>query len=266
MTSVDDAIREALDAPFEGWDLSWLDGRVEETKPPWDYPSLVRGAMTDAGRTLDIDTGGGEFLAGLAPLRGFVVATEGYPPNVRVANEHLGPARVLLVQAASAPDNVDQGAAEPIVDGSPLPLADASFGLVIDRHSSYWPSEVRRVLRTGGRFLTQQRSETGERGASWADLFDRPGEGTVRFDASFAARQLREAGFEIVRSEEADTPVRFNDLPGVVYYLRAVPWAVPGFDVIRDRGALERIDDALREGPVVIRGSHMLIDAIAVER
>lgn len=63
------------------------------------------------------------------------------------------------MQADSAPDNVEQEAVNP--ESSPVPFETGAFDVVIDRHSSYWPSEVRRVLRRGGRFLTQQRSETG---------------------------------------------------------------------------------------------------------
>jgi SAM-dependent methyltransferase len=37
-----------------------------------------------------------------------------------------------------------------------LPLADATFDLVINRHESFDAREVQRVLRPGGTFITQQ--------------------------------------------------------------------------------------------------------------
>jgi SAM-dependent methyltransferase len=258
-----DAIQAALDdayaAPLGGWDFSWLDQRAYEVPPPWDFGRKVVFAAQNAERTLDIDTGGGEFLARLAPFPGFVVATEGYVPNVEIAARTLGRVGIRLVQLKSAPDNVDQEAADPM--SSPLPFAARAFDLVIDRHSSYWPSEVRRVLRPGGRFLTQQRSELGDSGEAWGHLFDRM-PAPREFDLAFATEQLRDTGFEIVRAEDAETPIVFTDLAGVIYYLRLVPWAVEGFAPRSDREALEKIADKIAtDGELRIRGACMMIEA-----
>jgi SAM-dependent methyltransferase len=253
------AINEAYAAPLEGWDFAWLDSRAREIQPPWNYGRLVVDAARDAERTLDIDTGGGEFLSRLAPFPGFVAATEGYAPNVDVAARTLARVGISVVQIESAPDNVDQEAADPM--SSPLPFASGAFGLVIDRHSSYWPSEVRRVLHPGGRLLTQQRSEAGGGGDAWENLFDRPFAPRA-FDLAFAVGQLRDAGFEIVHAEEAQTPMVFTDLAGVIYYLRLVPWAVEAFDPRGDREALQKLADRVAtDGELRIRGACMLVDA-----
>jgi hypothetical protein len=113
MITSDELIAEALKAPVRGWDFSWLEGRAEETRPPWSYAAIVRESAASSRRMLDIDTGGGEFLARLAPFPGSVVATEGYAPNVAVARERLAPLGIHLVATASAPDNVDQGQTSP---------------------------------------------------------------------------------------------------------------------------------------------------------
>jgi hypothetical protein len=263
-TTFDDQITEALDAPVRGWDFSWLEGRAKETRPPWDYAAIVREAAASSRRMLDIDTGGGEFLGRLAPFPGSVVATEGYAPNVAVARDRLAPLEIRVVETASAPDNVDQGESNPATTRSGLPFAAGAFDLVIDRHASYWPSEVRRTLWHGGRFVTQQRSEAGIQGTAWEDLFGREPHAHRRFDLAFAGPQLEEAGFEVIRAEEADTPMTFHDLAAVVYYLRIVPWAVDAFDPSRDRDTLDHIHRRiLDEGEVRIRGSHMLLDARA---
>ncbi len=223
MDPIQAQIDVALQAPIRGWDFSWLRGRAEETHPPWDYAALVRAAAADARRVLDIDTGGGEFLERLGPLFGSAVATEGYAPNVALARKRLGTRGIRVVHAESAPDNADQAATSPTASRSTLPFSSGAFDLVIDRHSSYWPSEVRRVLADEGRFLTQQRSEAGTSGIAWEELFDRPPHPHRRFDLTFAVGQLVGAGFEIARAEEADTPMMFSDLAAVVYYLRLVP-------------------------------------------
>jgi len=262
MEAVDAQIEEALRAPIEGWSFSWLDGRASESQPPWRYRGLVAAAATEAARVLDIDTGGGEFLASITPLSTSVVATEGHTPNVTIAERRLSPLGVSVVQAASAPDNVDQADTTPEEDRSSLPFASGVFDLVVDRHSSYWPSEVQRVLAPGGRFLTQQRGEAGRVGATWSELFGRPRHPHERFTRRFAVDQLEEAGFEILRAEEADTPMTFRDLAGVVYYLRLVPWAVEHFDVEDDRGALLRIAAEIEtHGAIIVRGSQMLLEA-----
>jgi hypothetical protein len=61
--------------------------------------------------------------------------------------------------------------------------------------------------------------------------------------------------------QEADTPMVFQDLTGVVFYLRLVPWAVEDFDVNADRQALEAIQRRVEsDGEVRVRGAHMLIE------
>ncbi|MFL5736111.1 MAG: class I SAM-dependent methyltransferase [Actinomycetota bacterium] len=259
---VDAQIREALRAPIDGWNFSWLEGRASEARPPWSYRDVVATAAAEARRVLDIDTGGGEFLASVAPFSATIVATEGHPPNVPTAARRLAPLGISVVHAASAPDNVDQErTAED--DRSTLPFVSDAFDLVVDRHSSYWPSEVHRVLSPGSRFITQQRGEAGRVGSSWAELFERPSHPHERFTLSFAVEQLKEAGFEILRAEEADTPMTFRDLAGVVYYLRLVPWAVARFDPVRDRGFLVSIARKLEsDGAVVVAGDQFLIDAL----
>ncbi len=264
MTSVEDSIQEALGVPFAGWDFSWLEGRFEEVAPPWNYQDLAREATARDGIGLDIDTGGGEFLAAMAPLGCRMIATEGFGSNVMIAEKHLRPLGIHVVHTTSAPDNVNQAGTDPSEHGSCLPFAEGAFDVVLDRHSSYWPTEVRRVLRNGGRFLTQQRSDAGRTGASWPELFDRKEHPGVGFDASFAVAQLDEAGFDVLRADEADTPTTFFDLAALVYYLRAIPWAVPDLDLVKDREALERIHAAIEHGePLVVRGSTMLLDTRA---
>jgi SAM-dependent methyltransferase len=262
MPSADELIDEALKAPLSGWDFSWLEGRATESHPPWGYTTLVQDAMERARRVLDIDTGGGEFLSRIAPVPSFVVATEGYQPNVGIAGERLMPIGIPVVQSVSAPDNVDQQGLTPSGTGSVLPFRDGVFDLVIDRHSSYWASEVWRVLVEGGRFLTQQRTDAGAKRIGWGELFGRDDGDGGAFDLGFAAAQLQHAGFTVERALEADTPLTFRDLAAVVYYLRAVPWAVDGFDPVDDREALEHIHERIRrDGALTVRGSHMLLDA-----
>ena len=127
--------------PFKGWDFSHLQGRMIEEQLPWDYARIVLDALPAAEALLDMGTGGGEFLNDLRPLPPYTRATEGYAPNIRLARERLEPLGVKVYE---------------VEDDTRLPFGDAEFDLVINRHESYEPAEVRRILHPGGRFVTQQ--------------------------------------------------------------------------------------------------------------
>jgi SAM-dependent methyltransferase len=159
----------------------------------------------------------------------------------------------------SAPDNIDQAGARPADTGSHLPFHDGTFDLVLNRHASYWPSEVARVLRPGGTYVTQQRGDGDDR---LLHAFGRPIPTAADFDLAFAAIQLEEAGFDIARTKDARATVLFFDIGALVYYLRAIPWIVPDFDVDADRAALHRIHDAIEaEGSFGVGSYRFLIEA-----
>jgi hypothetical protein len=260
----DELVSEAATAPFRGWDFSWLAGRAEEVQPPWDYLAEARLLLADSSATLDIDTGGGEVLARLFPLSGLSVATEGYVSNISVAAARLSPLGVHVVGTESAPDNVDQyprTSLTPTGTSSHLPFQDRTFDVVLNRHSSYWPGEVSRVLRAGGTFLTQQRDLDGN--AQLQETFGRPQSSEPAFNVTFAVGQLEEHDFEVAKADEVSTPMRFFDVGAVVYYLRAVPWLVPDFDLQGDRAALLQLyEETRRTGSVTISGHHMLLKAV----
>jgi hypothetical protein len=164
-----------------------------------------------------------------------------------------------LVGVESAPDNLQQEGATPGDTNSHLPFRDASFELVLNRHSSYWPNEVARVLERGGTYLTQQRGDGDD---DLLRTFGRPLHAGPDFDLSFATRQLQEAGLDIVRAEDSDATVRFFDVGALVYYLRAIPWIVPDFDVDADRETLHRVQAAIdADGSFSVGSYRFLIEA-----
>ena len=130
--------------PFTGWDFSYLEGRLLEGPPPWAYLARAAELMQQSSAALDMGTGGGERLLELRehwPDK--IVAIEDYAPNLRLAQERLGP---LGVQVESAP----------LTGHGSLPFADEEFDLVLNRHSGLNCAEVARILAPGGVFLTQQ--------------------------------------------------------------------------------------------------------------
>jgi SAM-dependent methyltransferase len=137
----DQFVAEALAQDFSGWDFSWLHGRWYEENPPWAYEALAAEEKDRANSLLDMGTGGGEFLASLAPLPAHTVATESYPPNIPIARARLEPLGVEVVT---------------FTDDKALPLESDQFDLIINRHESYSLPELNRLLKPGGRFFTQQ--------------------------------------------------------------------------------------------------------------
>src|SRR4051794_30703396 len=87
----DELVAEGEAAPITGWDFSWLEGRGTEERPSWGYSGMVAGRLAHAPAALDIETGGGEMLAGVGPFAGLMVATEPWPPNVPIAADRLRP-------------------------------------------------------------------------------------------------------------------------------------------------------------------------------
>jgi len=247
VTLLDQWKRDAA-APFEGWDFSYLDGRVTEAEPPWDYLALARTAVSHSHDILDVATGGGEILSSLGPFPGRVRATEGYVPNVAVARRRLAPLGIEVFQANTA---------------SGLPFDDSTFDLVINRHGGFRPEEMQRVLKPGGVFLSQQVG-----GDNLADLIADFGARPMWPDNTLAriAERFRSLGCTVARAQEWRGPVTFADVGAIVYFLTAVPWVVDGFDVGRHLAVLEALERRRAAGrPLQFTYSRFLIEARKAE-
>jgi len=239
-------IAEAQEADFSGWDFSWLDGRLIEEDPPWDYPSLVREAMADVESLLDLGTGGGELLASLIPLPPDTHATESYPPNQKIARERLSPLGVKLHET---------------IEDRPLPFPEERFDLMISRHESYDPQEVYRVLKPGGTFITQQVGGLNnlELNQVLEEIIHYP---YINCSLANDLTGLYEAGFLVNRAEKAALPSIFKDISAVVYYLKAIPWQVVGFSPESHTQGLIRLHNIIeRQGQFTATAHRSLIVA-----
>lgn len=244
MTTADELLDDAAAEPFRGWDFSWIAGRFSAEPPRWDFTSTVRALLRDAASMLDMGTGGGEWLSTLAPLPGRAVATEAWGPNVPVAAERLLELRVPVVRDEGATDNVDQRRQRA---RGRLPFRDGAFDLVTNRHEAFTAAEVARVLRAGGAFATQQADPASAR---FHELLGLPAPTGATFDLRLAVEQAVAAGLDVVESAEGVERLRFADVGALAWYLKAVPWAVPGFTV-----------DAYREPLRRVHGTELLVEA-----
>lgn len=234
-------------APFEGWDFSYLDGRMIEEEPPWDYIDRAKSLMSGVDSVLDMATGGGERLLDMQshwPAR--VVASEGYEPNVKLARGRLEPLGVQVV-------------ALEIDKREPTPFADAEFGLVLNRHSAFNVDDLARILISGGVFLTQQ--VHGLYAHELLTAFDVkplwPEETPEHY-----VPWLQSAGFENINCQDWSGDLRFTDVGALVYYLRAVPWMVEGFSVDTHLDYLLKLQNQLaQEGVLVFEAKKYIIEA-----
>ncbi len=141
--------REEDCAFIRGWDFSHIQGRYEEEDClPWNYEAIIRSVLKDEMKLLDYDTGGGEFLLSLQHPFENTCATEGYPPNVALCRERLLPLGIDLRECR---------------DASQIPFDDETFDIIINRHGDFYPPEIKRLLKPGGLFITQQVGSDNDR-------------------------------------------------------------------------------------------------------
>jgi SAM-dependent methyltransferase len=246
--SFEDLVAEADSVSVDGWDFSWLAGRATEQRPSWGYQRLMGAKMARASATLDIQTGGGEVLAGVPELAPLTVATESWPPNLARATRLLHPRGVAVVADEDVP---------------PLPFAADAFDLVVCRHPvTTWWEEIARVLQPGGTYFSQQVGP-----ASVFELVEwllgpQPPETRGRRDPGAARAAAQAAGLEVTDLRLESLRAEFFDIGAVVYFLRKVIWMVPGFTVERYLGSLRELHDRIqRAGPFVAHTTRFLIEA-----
>lgn len=243
--SFEELVDEAVNEPVEGWDFSFVRGRTQEQPLPWDYHHIARGLVGAARRVLDVDTGGGEEFASLRPPAGSI-AVEPYHPNVAVAARRLGPLGIDVVERS------DEG----------LPVADASFDLVLNRHGYLHAGETRRVLADGGLLLSQQVGARND--VEFNDVLGIRAvvDSSVPSGLDQLVASLEGAGLVITDAREADVVTRYLDVGAVIFQLRAVPWQAPGFEVGRYRDELRQLHDRItRDGGFDVRSQRFLVQA-----
>ena len=248
MRTFEQLAAEAAAVSVDGWDFSWLDGRALEERPAWGYQRLMAQRMAGATASLDLQTGGGEVLAGADVVPPLAVATEGWPPNLPVATARLHPHGIAVVA-----DN----------DEPPLPFAPDAFDLVTSRHPvRAWWAEIHRVLAPGGTYLSQQvgpasvfelvefflgpQPESVRRGRHWDD----------------AVADATAVGLEVVSLQTAALRTEFYDIGAVIYFLRKVIWMVPGFTVEAHQPKLRELHAIIeRDGKFSATTTRFLIEA-----
>ena len=219
--------REEAARGMSGWDFSHLDGRYQVDPLPWDYPARVREFLRPGVRLLDLGTGGGELLLSFHHPYQLTSVTEGWEPNWKLCRRKLEPLGITVKRYDSQQDQA-------------LPFEDDSFDLVLDRHESYDLKEIRRVLKRGGFFVTQQVG--GENSLPLAQQLLPGFQGNfVGFNLENQLPLFREAGFRIMVSDQAFVQGRFLDVGALCFQASVCPWEFPGFSVDQCKETLFRL-------------------------
>ncbi len=217
---------------FSGWVFN-VDAKHIDDREPWDYAAVARGHASQARRLLDLGTGGGERLAAIVEgLRCRVVATEEWHVNAPVASHHLGPLGIDVLRCSSLE----------------LPLRDASFDLVLDRHEALEPAEVARVLAPGGLVITQQVGPD-----NWPELrsfFPRK----TQFPDHYREYQqgFARAGLTVTEARWHEERVAFASLADIGFMLAVAPWFIEDFDSEREVDELIALEDAHRTADGIV--------------
>ncbi|MBS4202236.1 methyltransferase domain-containing protein [Bacillus sp. FJAT-49732] len=224
---------ESSNRPFSGWDFSYVNGtgRIVSEPLSWSYGSKALGLIKNSSSMLDMGTGGGEFLSMLRPFPPIIYATEAYKPNVPIAKNRLESLGVKVFE---------------IEDDHQLPFDNSFFDLIINKHEAYSNQEVRRIITDNGLFLTQQVG-----GLDCHDINDALGlpynEEFIDWNLAKAASDLEDNGFKILESREEFPIQRFFDIGALVYYLKAIPWQAPEFNVEKEKQKLYEIHQLIQD-------------------
>lgn len=239
----EDLVTEAWNVDRSGWDFGWLDGRVRSSALPWDYRERAAQLAGSAAGLLDVDTGGGEFLAALAPLPARTEATEQWAPNVAVARARLAPLGVTVHETG----------------GDRLPRT--GFDLILNRHGRLDARSTRGALSPRGRLLTQQVGSANHLELNEA-LGVAPAGPPDGWTLAVAAAALERERLRILDAREEFAEFVFCDIGAVVFQLRAVSWQVPGFEPAAFDDRLRRLDERIRaEGGFTAHDHRFLIEA-----
>jgi SAM-dependent methyltransferase len=238
--SYDELVGAAVGVPITGWEFAWLDGRTAGSELAWSYPDIARSLLRSAGSLLDLDTGGGEMLADLAPLPPYTVAVESWTPNVPVARDRLAPLGVSVV--------------------TELPSGEREFDVVLSRHGRLPVADIARLLRPAGTLLSQQvgSDDMAELNAALGAPPPHP----RPWNADVAVAALRAAGLRVDDVREERPVLTFRDIGAIVFQLRAVPWQVRDFTPRRYDRELRRLDEIIRtEGGFPVTTHRFLVRA-----
>jgi len=228
---------------FSGWDFSCLENRMFEEKLPWDYKKIVLFFLKSEMRLLDMGTGGGEFLLTLNHPYDKTYVTEAYVPNIELCKRKLSPLGITVKE---------------IKEDSHLPFSDNFFDIIINRHEAYNIKEVKRILKSGGFFITQQVGGLNNNKLS-NELLDNFVSAYKNFNCINEVNDFRKENMIIHKSDEYFPFLKFVDIGALVYFCKIIKWEFPDFSVNANLDKLLKINDIIEKNGFYLSQEHRFI-------
>jgi hypothetical protein len=221
-------LTKEYNAHFSGWDFSYINGRMIEDELPWNYKNIVESNFNGKNCLLDMDTGGGELLCSLSNLPKNVYATEGYIPNIPIAEKRLNEKNIIL---------------KPIKNDGEIPFENEYFDIIINRHGFYNVKKKKKTLKKDGIFITQQIG--GLNGIDINIAFETKTMTHIEWCLIKNIGIFQEVGMEIIEYSENIGKMKFMDIGALVYYLKCIPWQVEDFSIDKYYKKLEIMNEII---------------------
>ncbi|MEM1501785.1 class I SAM-dependent methyltransferase [Domibacillus sp. 8LH] len=209
---------------INGWDFSNLQVTTEGVK--WNFYEEVMKRSQRSDILLDVGTGGGENILKIATSFLFLVGIDLSSGMIETAQSNLRKLNALNVRFSQ-------------MSAEDLQFPAGFFDVISSCHAPFVSTEIARVLKTGGTFLTQQVSEADKLNLKTA--FGR-GQSLGKLDGTLKEKyikELREAGFTDVQSFEYDATDYYQRPEDLIFLLKHTP-------IIPDFGQGEKDMDILR--------------------
>ncbi|MHC5226874.1 class I SAM-dependent methyltransferase [Enterococcus sp. LJL99] len=228
---------------FSGWDFSYLDNKMDMEKLNWSYPEIVSSYLKPTMNLLDMGTGGGELLQSFKHPYDKTAVTEGYDKNYQLLMTTLKPLGIDI---------------QFVKDDDYLNFPDDSFDIVLNSHESFSISEVQRVLKPNGIFITQQVGDFNGVNLASRLIPNYKKEG-FDFHLSIVEAQLKKEQFNILFKNEQYLKQKFYDMDGLIYYVRTIPWEYTDFSVENSLEQLVGLYDELQRTGFIYNLQHRFV-------
>ncbi|MBS3679839.1 class I SAM-dependent methyltransferase [Ornithinibacillus massiliensis] len=213
---------------INGWDFSNIKSLTDGVN--WNFYEEVIKRCNKTDVLLDIGSGGAENLIKIAPSLFFLIGIDLSKGMLETALTNLKRSKVTNVKFFQ-------------MSSDQLQFPACFFDVVSCRHAPFSSTEVVRVLKQGGWFLTQQVSEDDKLNLKKAfgrgQAFDeRDGVLKERY-----IRELSEAGFSEIKSFEYDAIEYIKSTDELIFLLKHTP-IIPNFG--QDSRDIEILSDFIK--------------------